>query len=1032
MIAGKRKLCYTEVPDFTNIQGVGNDPIYKRYSSVFAIIKQHIKEDYQSFLAEPEYSADEDRIYWYTDIWSNDTCPVKCADADSESVAEYEKQLDIIVHHYRNVIDSLSGEKKKILDDALKFIDKQFIYCIGEKLVLGVWGMQPDLNRHNASGVVVHDFDFTDYGTVTFDPGEHGVLSNKLDARMKRKSGAKLTSKDLPKIIASEGFEFLHWEPELVGSEVRGNMKFKAIYQKTAPDIKICNVEFTGDENCEIDGIDTIQVEHNTILTDDQIPSVKLKEGFSFAGWNNDINSPINDDIVFKAISSQIEPGICHVRFAGDDGCILSGDLEIDVPKGETIPENQIPEIKCNTGYKSASWSEKLYAPITGDTIIYATSEKDETRNVTVNFNSGENGILNGTSSISLPAGSILISSQIPSIKEKRGFKFVGWDMPLDVILNEDTTFNALYEENTPWWKRLWLWLLASRGCLLRFLVFLILLLAFLFLLSLLRQCDGSNDALSDDDFTNGPAIVTPGDSTWSHFKDIPGYADDGLIGDIPSTPVDNPDLGEDVDPGNGDNDYHAGVLPPDVRIPPIANPDNPQGPQIIPNVINVFFADDNANLNAFAKDFREIYPDTQKYLLDYDDLVKRISIMMPMEERESMKNKIERHLGRKYSFFIVDEFAIQQGAHETSSLMNRNSEDDYAGWHLIAVDAPEAWSITWGSPDITVAVVDDGFDITHDCLKDKIVSPYNVWTKSNELTYGSGHGTHTAGLAVGLVREDGKAGGIAPGCKLMPVQVFNGEQSTISAEISGIAYAIHNGADVVNISMGCSYAGFRGVPPAEQLEIAKNQGKQEELLWRRVFKMAKEKNAILVFSAGNDNVLSYLNPQNRPDSLISVTAVDRNLNQSIFSSDGAGSNYGLGSTIAAPGSDIYSCVPVNDYAMMQGTSMAAPIVTGVVALLKSIKKDITAGQTIDILTKSGKKLSDDALGPLVQADRALILLTTGSLPSESEEDDSTESGENVSRRDYSHIFQQIAEHQRAIVELIKQLPPEEQEKFRQ
>lgn len=195
---------------------------------------------------------------------------------------------------------------------------------------------------------------------------------------------------------------------------------------------------------------------------------------------------------------------------------------------------------------------------------------------------------------------------------------------------------------------------------------------------------------------------------------------------------------------------------------------------------------------------------------------------------------------------------------------------------------------------------------------------------------------------------------------------------------------------------------------------------------------MAKEKNAILVFSAGNDNVLSYLNPQNRPDSLISVTAVDRNLNQSIFSSDGAGSNYGLGSTIAAPGSDIYSCVPVNDYAMMQGTSMAAPIVTGVVALLKSIKKDITAGQTIDILTKSGKKLSDDALGPLVQADRALILLTTGSLPSESEEDDSTESGENVSRRDYSHIFQQIAEHQRAIVELIKQLPPEEQEKFRQ
>lgn len=1032
MIAGKRKICYTEVSDFTNIQGVGNDPIYRRYSSVFAVIKQHVIDEYQSFLSEPEYSEDEDRIYWYTEEWNNDLCPVKWTDMDSVSLPKYKAQLGLIVSHYRNVIDSLSGEKKKILDDALKFIDEQFIYCIGDKLILGVWGMQPDLNRHNASGVVVHDLDFSDYGIVTFDPGEHGVLFNKLDAKMKRRSGSKLTSKDLPKIVATAGFDFLHWNPDPIGAEVRGNLQFTAIYQKTAPDIKICKVEFTGDENCEIDGIDTIQVEYNTVLADEQIPGVKLKDGFSFAGWNNDIKSPINDDIVFKAISSKIEPEICHVKFVGDDGCILSGNLEVDVPKGEIILEDQIPEIECYPGYRFVAWSEEIFAPITADTIIYATSAKDETRDVIVNFNSGKNGILNGNTSFSLPSGSKLNPSQIPSVKAKHGFKFVGWDIsPLDIILNEDITFNALYEEHAPWWKRLWRWLLGAGDYLLKFFTFLILLLVFLVLLSMLKKCDGSNGSYEDDP---RPPIVTPEDSTSHHFKDIPGYADDGLIGDIPSTPVDNPDLGEDIYPGNGDNDYHAGVLPPDPSIPPIANPDNPYGPQIMPNVINVFFEDDNANLNAFAKDFRDIYPDTQKYLLDYDDLVKRISIMMPIGERESMKNKIERCLGEKYSFFIVDEFVIQQDAHVAYVSMDGNAEADYAGWHLMAVSAPEAWLITCGSPDITVAVVDDGFDTTHDCLKDKIVLPYNVYTKSRELTNGSGHGTHTSGLSVGLVRKDGKAGGIAPGCKLMPIQVFDGEISTISAEISGIAYAIHNGADVVNISMGGSYAGFRGVPPAEQIEIAKSKGKAEELLWRRVFDMAKEKNTILVFSAGNDNVISYLNPQNRPDSLISVTAVDSEFNKSIFNSDGAGSNHGLGSTVAAPGSDIYSCVPVNDFAMMQGTSMAAPIVTGVVALLKSVDKDITAGKAIDILTRSGLRLSDVSLGPLVQADRALILLKTGSLPSDDNEatGDSDNGSSPHTGRDYSLIFQQIAEHQRAIIDLIKQLPPEEQEKFRQ
>lgn len=1032
MIAGKKKLCYVEVSDFTNIQGVGNDPMYKRYNSVYAIVKQHIDEPYHSFLAEPEYSAEDDRVYWYTEEWGYDLAPIKITDLDPEARQMAERKLTNIVNHYKQAIASLSGETKRILESAIKFVNVDFVYCIGDRLVLAVWGMEPDIHRHNATGVIMHELDLTEYHTIVFDPGKHGALINKFDAKVKRRKGGKLTSKDLPKIKAQEGFELEGWDPDPIGVLVNEDLTFVARYREIEK--PKCNVCFVAGENCTITGTDTLQVERGTILSEDQIPQVTAREGFEFTGWDRDPHEAIDEDTTFHAVCRESTSHTCHIRFISDGNCELMGPLDFDIPQGGFISSEQIPDIQCNPGYRFAGWSADITAAVTGDMQIYAKCEALEEDNIHVNFDAGDYGTMEGTSSYLLPRGSKLLNSQVPQVKPYSGYKFVGWDInPLESALDNDITFQAVYKERRPWWKGLWP---LSWGCLWKFLLFLLLLLLFLYLLSLLRGCDGS--VLSPGDVENGPALVDIGDSTSDQFRDNPGFADDGQIGDVPSTPIDEPDLGEDVDPGNGDSEYHVGILPADPSIPPIDNPDNPQGPQIIPNIINVFFTDDNANLNAFAKDFRSIYPDTQKYKLDYDDLVKRVSIMMPVEEREAMKREIERRLGEKYSFFIVDEYVIQQNA----AVVKRTSEAD-AGWHLLAVNAPKAWTITIGNPEITVAVVDDGFDTTHDALKDKIVSPYNVYTKSRELTNGSGHGTHTAGLAVGLVREDGKAGGLAPGCKLMPVQVFDGETSSLSAEISGIAYAIHYGADVVNISMGGSYAGYRDVPAEEQLEIAKQKGKVEELLWKRVFRMAQERKTILVFSAGNDNVVSYLNPQNRHDSLIIVTAVDKSLNKSIFNNEGAGSNYGLGSKVAAPGSEIYSTVPVNDYAMMQGTSMAAPIVTGVVALLKSINPDITGGEAINILKRSGRRLSDSSLGPLVQADRALALLQSGSLPgggdsdgendwdSDPSDEDKEHSGGGGTAKDYSDIFRQIAEHQRAIVDLIKKLPPEEQEKYK-
>ena len=111
---------------------------------------------------------------------------------------------------------------------------------------------------------------------------------------------------------------------------------------------------------------------------------------------------------------------------------------------------------------------------------------------------------------------------------------------------------------------------------------------------------------------------------------------------------------------------------------------------------------------------------------------------------------------------------------------------------------------------------------------------------------------------------------------------------------------------------------------------------------------------------------------------------------------------------------------------------MAAPIVSGVVALLKSEKRDISAGAVIDVLKRSGKQLSDNTIGPLLQADRALVLLRTGSLPSDDESSNGEENApvdDSNQPRDYSSIHNKIKELRREIDDLISQLPEDEKTK---
>lgn len=91
---GKRKLCYTEVTDFTDFQGIGRDPLYKRFDSVYSVVEKNVEPQYRDFLAHPIYS-DEDQILWYVREWNHTPCAYSdLSDVDKAKYAAIkEKQL---------------------------------------------------------------------------------------------------------------------------------------------------------------------------------------------------------------------------------------------------------------------------------------------------------------------------------------------------------------------------------------------------------------------------------------------------------------------------------------------------------------------------------------------------------------------------------------------------------------------------------------------------------------------------------------------------------------------------------------------------------------------------------------------------------------------------------------------------------------------------------------------------------------------------------------------------------------------------
>ena len=392
---------------------------------------------------------------------------------------------------------------------------------------------------------------------------------------------------------------------------------------------------------------------------------------------------------------------------------------------------------------------------------------------------------------------------------------------------------------------------------------------------------------------------------------------------------------------------------------------------KILGNVVNIALKKKSDDFKLFSVDLKSQFKDTNYSIVYFDDETRRLQFEFHIEERAQIKENIRTKLNA-YELLIWDESIFSY----TRTMNDPSFKDQDKSWHLDEIGAKRAWDITIGDTSVIIAVIDDGFDLKHDELRGKIYKPYNVINKNSKVTSNSKlkHGTHVAGLA--LANSNNRIGttGIAPGCRLMPIQAGSEMGFTSTDIIDGILYAIKNDADVINMSLGKSFASIWGYNPEDLKKLVPKFGRDEAVFWEEVFKMADENNVTMVLAGGNDNVIVGLDPLTRSDKVIRVMAINKEEKKSSFS------NYFYklpvnGSGVSAPGTSIFSCIPQNQYAYMNGTSMACPIVAGCVGLIKSVKPEITNEEIMKLLKDTSKKMSGKHGAPIIQIDKILMEL---------------------------------------------------------
>jgi subtilisin family serine protease len=330
---------------------------------------------------------------------------------------------------------------------------------------------------------------------------------------------------------------------------------------------------------------------------------------------------------------------------------------------------------------------------------------------------------------------------------------------------------------------------------------------------------------------------------------------------------------------------------------------------------------------------------------------------------------RVEIDMPRGYTRTPNDQYASPRGP-----------SDPYQ-WYLQRANFLNAWDITLGSADVTIAVLDSGIARDVPDLTSKIVAPVDVSTPTPSTVWPAwkdimGHGTEVASVAAAQTDNGEGIAGAGWNVSLMPVHLSDGPSFPIDAEIRGIVYAVDHGADIINISAGSLFP---------------NDAEREAVEY------ALQQDVVVVAAAGNGGRDGYPADQVQyPAAYPGVIAVGATAGPPLGSDLIADwSSRGSALTVVAPGTNMIgytaNTVMWSLSAGLQGTSFASPLVAGLVGLMKSVDPGLTPAAAKAALIATAFDLGepgfDETYGwGLIDAARALEAVggrvTTTTVPS--------------------------------------------------
>jgi subtilisin family serine protease len=297
--------------------------------------------------------------------------------------------------------------------------------------------------------------------------------------------------------------------------------------------------------------------------------------------------------------------------------------------------------------------------------------------------------------------------------------------------------------------------------------------------------------------------------------------------------------------------------------------------------------------------------------------------------------------IGSPWSSVFVDRAAPQRYEEQSSYSQVNYSSSDYgsetgcSAFTPMVPIAPKAQRVADGS-GVTVAVLDTGISPRHRFLARRLVPGWDFVSNErnaddmpdyrdnndNDLVdEGVGHGTFAAGLIHRL----------APRASLMPIRVLDSDGSgTLWNAAEGIRYAAANGANVLNLSLGCS---------------------RNSAIMNRAIRYATARGAVVVVAAGNRGSSTTYSPAGHTEAL-TVAALNPDNTKAPFS------NYGDAIDVAAPGVSIASTYWDGRFATWSGTSFAAPLVAAEAVLIRSVAPGLSASGVRSLIIETSTSVN--------------------------------------------------------------------------